>query len=187
MKNLGRKKLTNNIYIYLNTVISLGFFVSNHLSFHSISFLYPREFRKMFVKFRSMHWVLKDFEKKILYFFFTVSGLMGNLGNMQQLMQNMPPGAIEDAMKNLTPEKINEALESPQMQKMMQSMGKLPLYFKCNLDYLFKSMVFHSLCNLDYLFISMSFRSLCNLTGHISLKMTLALQPGTCVVTGSRQ
>ncbi|XP_048753655.2 uncharacterized protein LOC125664898 [Ostrea edulis] len=52
-----------------------------------------------------------------------MSGLMGNLGNMQQLMQNMPPGAIEDAMKNLTPEKINEALESPQMQKMMQSMG----------------------------------------------------------------
>jgi hypothetical protein len=64
---------------------------------------------------------------------------MGNLGNMQQLMKNMPPGAIENAMKNLTPEKINEALESPQMQKMMQSMGKFP-------DVLL-TLVFHVLYN----------------------------------------
>lgn len=48
---------------------------------------------------------------------------MGNLGNMQSMLKNMPPGAIENAMKSLTPEKINEALENPQMQKMMESMG----------------------------------------------------------------
>ncbi|XP_061162815.1 uncharacterized protein LOC133172027 [Saccostrea echinata] len=52
-----------------------------------------------------------------------MGGLMGNLGNMQQLMKNMPPGAIENAIKNLTPEKINQALESPQVQKMMEGMG----------------------------------------------------------------
>ncbi|XP_022286157.2 uncharacterized protein LOC111099090 [Crassostrea virginica] len=52
-----------------------------------------------------------------------MSGLMGNLGNMQDMMKNMPPGAIEDAIKNLTPEKINQALDNPQMQKMMESMG----------------------------------------------------------------
>lgn len=52
-----------------------------------------------------------------------MGGLMGNLGNMQSMLKNMPPGAIENAMKSLTPEKINEALENPQMQKMMESMG----------------------------------------------------------------
>lgn len=55
--------------------------------------------------------------------FESVGGLMGNLGNMQSMLKNMPPGAIENAMKSLTPEKINEALENPQMQKMMESMG----------------------------------------------------------------
>lgn len=57
------------------------------------------------------------------HLFDLVSGLMGNLGNMQNMLKNMPPGAIENAMKSLTPEKINEALENPQMQKMMESMG----------------------------------------------------------------
>lgn len=79
------------------------------------------------VIFLGQHITINEINWTKIIIFVLVSGLMGNLGNMQDMMKNMPPGAIEDAIKNLTPEKINQALDNPQMQKMMESMGKIQI------------------------------------------------------------